>query len=771
MFRLLRNPLYLVLLSLTFLIQKPCYSSDDPIRESLKTFFRTLLTKPDVPIPSHITEMTENLWTNYKTTEIFEEITDPIDGITKRGYTTIGLKLPEKFQERLVTAIVGSITDYSVPAYPLGVMNPRMGYKYHLGFLDGQFVVDDLTKMLSLRIQLYQDKRQNRMTNAYRYFMPTNTTHLDKKDLTAFLSHVMHGFVVEWMLLARQEPELAEHPFSTVIHESLSSYLRESQLQLINHWEQVNAHLLSVDQASSLITELQPGKEKVQPTMSTLITQICAYNQIMVTKPLNDTLTQNYMRINQLRHLRGPPNDNGILILFTPIPISIVRKYEFAFGSECLPYYFARLRKLSPADRKKECELFIRYQYQMIPDLVLPKDPSFISLSNIENLDRFLGLQLRKLSDQLKDTRRKIHDVSPGDWVLDIKQRTSTPKVEQKHAQVVTKLPDTENPKRPKSFFERLSAMLSSADYQTFFSRLDIPGYPRVLETESSVLVAFSKKDEVFHKCFTDCVRSFPFYSQKGSNGGANGIIMEAYFDQLKSHCVQIKPKQHMNVEDFRVLGKLWVNTTLEYYQHYLKVAEENQLAPLCMFFDGLNHGLIQRLSFMLESLGVNPEKKNVIKDFFQSKPHTSEAALEFLSTLEQIPNAIRQCLSYPEVNVRFYHMIIDLVSIRSFAIYQPGALQFLIEHHEKISPYLLSQFAYWYGQNLRNAPKIHPLGEKGDARLAGLLNLLIMQSIAENSRNGAQDHLEKKKELESFVSAIQTTLDKLKSFNFKPIV
>jgi hypothetical protein len=667
---------FLTFTLLLLITASACLCSDLDPREAVHTFFSKALKDEDATPPEEFLELSTYVLAEFKNGESFEEVLDE-EKRTKLGYVTIKLLLPEKFRQPFAACKL--IPDLKPR---VGALAFPLNTKYVIEIAEGQVSNNNGQSAPEYRFQIYRDLRQNRWKNAYRCFMPTasNSWYLDGQQINVLLCRNLVGFLTEWFLIIAADKELEQDPFSVLLRKNVGAYLKRIQSDLRFEWGKAYKALQELEPACNIVTGLEDHEEGVS-SAEQIMKQIRVYNQVIVLKPAKDVLDQISQRLVQLRFLTGPPSEQAILGLFLTDQASARPRYQFAFGAECLTYYFGRLRMLSPADLKAECAVLINCALPLIPALLQMKTEVFAKKAREEDpkgladalLVGSVGHKDNSMSvvTRLIETRRLIQELSPGkqSFVIKSGDRGSLEAASQVVQKKVVAGVASHLAQQP-NLLALFHQMISLNALKTHFFNIQIPTYP-----------------------------------------ARENLTFDAWLEAMKS--------------------QLFAKVVVDCRIHLTSFAK-----PLNYICKDLCH----RLAFVLEALGHKDKGTKLFR-----KSVIEASLEDFMQTIIDMPEETVDFILQPQPNVELLKLTRALISFPTFGVIQPGILRFIAENENNLSPSLLSLFAEFYLIKYNASDFPHPLGEKPDARLANFLSLLLLRTIQGNGQMSLADLKEKK--------------------------
>lgn len=745
--------LCLTVLGLFLLLPAPVRATqaDTVHLDSLGLFFRSLAGIPkEFHFAPPLTASSKYIWEKFKTEEKFHEELDGANNKTTRGYLTITFLLPMG----LAVASYDNPKKIRHPADPVAILDYRYLRKngtlqYKTGCLGSTLEAYDGLRRVVMKLQIYKDTRLSRWSNLYRYGLPTASAHLKDGNLQTYLPTAFLGLIEEWLRWSVKDKLMAENEFTRTICKDIALYLRSQQSGFHLRWKAPYKRLLELNKAFELTIGDDFHDEQVLPQLSELLGHISTYAEAIERHNLGQEIDQLNDVLGQVAALVEPEQSARSLgFLFVE---NAEKKRVFCYGNKCLPLYFARLARLSPANRIHEMGLLLRHYFAVIPTLLRIRSADFLTVVRATNLEEITRNKLEEVQEQLIRTRQSIHAFAPGPHPFKVEKKNS------KDVREIKVFPQKQEVKQPLSDFERFAGLLKKPPMHEILWNLKLPGYPVREIVESDYYLHFPS-DDVSFSVFMEEYQTLLPEIYKISVGSAYKVDALP-IAPLQARNIRVKSAEYLSRWDKDRLGEMWASVHVKYLSRLCQIDETNASAHQFSFLDQLHSGLTARISEALIALvGKVPDKGFR----FAGKRHS---VVEYINLLESLPGQVLFFLNHTADNVRLFKMTRDLTSDISFETYQPGALDFIAYNHPRLNSQLMGMFAECYLIRYLNSTLTHPFGALDAERHAVLLSHML---VPKDDAFTTADLTKKRAFLDGIISTLEKTFATLCEYSFK---
>lgn len=704
----LKNVATLFVLSFVFMIERSS-ASDDLMRHDFRTFLDSMTKEPGFKPCEAFFQFTKSCLKDY-TSESFSEVLKE-DKVTKEGFVTLQLKFPI-LQEVLVQRFTTG-QDLDTQAF----YDPKYSEmpKTYVGLLSSHFSSVAEQNLLTLSVKLYTDKRQSRVINLWRTFLPTKLQDIDAKGLDTYICSCLTEIMAE-LLVQAKKPEEFDHPLIKQIRLIIYNQLLRKQQELGRLLTET-ARKFPMFRSGFIRYSEEKGADTI--SVADLHKFVHSYNENTKPPSIGSKISEMFRFIS----LFGNMNTNSALTSFS----DVLEKNEeqgtlhFALGDSNLPLYYARFKGLDAENQELEAAHIMRDLFEYIPFLIRIQGQEFIEATDLKNLEQVMAQQKSRIHKTLVSLDMMIDDFMPGT------KRENPPQPPQVSLSAL-KL-KSESPVQNRTIQMLLTGLFAKQVFAAFLAKLEIPGYPRIIYGADQLYLDCQNSDQFMHMALDLCKLRLPEYKAKMLHMPKK--ISIAYHEGFKRNAIFMEPIPRNPSEKMGVLA-VWSELVLKIFSTTARESSVD-IKMYSKFLAQLNQQILRRLEWIIKALRI-PGADNLSnnKGYFKSNLIPLDRIVKYIEILSTTPRLVLALLEWPKENVKLYQMIRDLKKGVTFDIYQEGTLRFLAEKKYMLSSDLLAEFSRWYliAYWNNNDPAIKPLGNTIDGRLAGFLSSLIIQSV-----------------------------------------
>lgn len=764
------NGCWIATIFLAGIISSKTYASspnhaDMNLSDSLRSFFQQVIVNAEkfkqTSEPSPFKNSTKYIWDNFRvstsgTRKDFHEVTDPNNDKITRGYLEIRFQMPASMTPIDYPASKNLAVIPPPPKLLYDIQNRTAdALKYECGCIGFELTASDAFKYVKLTLQIYEDTRSGHWYNAYRYWLPTQLAHLNQDHLEIYMSWALLGVIEEWFRLASIHSDLQANPFSDIIYGDLLSYLTDKRYGYVLKWVSLHNILRLAYPDYEILTDTNPETEGKKPSLSEVTPHLATYVGASQRRPFVATFDAIHLKFSQIQALYTHSADESLLpFLFHKKIIDDRVFIDFCYGAGHLPVYFSRLAFLGGNERSQECSLLIKLFPELIPQLLKARsNKKLMQTARATVLKDVAEGELRDIQRQLLEIRRTIEMMAPSK-----EKSTFSIKAVAKGRSNFIETGEAGHQKTLNSDHDRLEVLLKQRPFYSVVMELNLKGYPRTSLEEDNLNISFPYNNLIYTTFMKQFHKMLPtYFSAGGSQEEPESFVLEP----LQSKVVKIKGFSAMPQHAQDILGELFVNIMTSQLKSCCGLNPASSVNECMSLIGAVHNKVLDRLEMALMLIGdksdlTSPRKKG-----------RNNKISDYLAYLERLPAESKIFLSYTEENITLYRMSLDLTVIGCADIYQPGALDFLAQHHNRLNPDLLNLFADCYFMRYAQKDAPNPLGMKPDPRLGSLLSSILVPNDPQSAKFIGQDWPQKKLVLGSILTSLRDAYKDLCNFSF----